>query len=59
MVVSDEGQELGQLPRPADDVKQNESNGSDQNVIGTAKRVFRFDHLDRVLERPQLTGITL
>lgn len=62
-----EGQELGQLPRYAHDANRPESeangNGQSQNprrlIDSIAQRTFRHERLDRALERPHLTGITL
>jgi len=53
-----DGHELGQLPHVEQDVSQPDLT-SESNYQNLAKRTFRHEHLDRALERPQLTGITL
>ncbi len=65
MRTSADGQELGQLPQYAHGANQSEreDNGNRQNlwrlVDNVTQRTFLHDHLDRALERPHLTGITL
>ena len=58
--TSAEGQELDQLPRVEQDVKQSEVEGEynhENPWRHVAQRTFRHEHLERALERPQLTGI--
>ena len=56
--------ELGehrQLPLGHDaNQSEGEDNRNRQEIVDNfAQRTFRHEHLDRVLERPQLSGITL
>jgi len=56
--ISTDAQELGQLPHFERNVSQPDVT-RESSYQSLAKRTFRHEYLDRALERPQLTGITL